>query len=260
MSLIDVIGRIPYRLALAGGWIDQPFLSGLHPHPPGAMVVVGLEPQFYFMDRCGLGTSTRKAALRLWGGRMPDRDPAVLMRELYRAENAGKPEPSGSQDMAGLVYPGVSRLEYDPGFEGGVFPVRVESLDDPAAAAWLESVIHLLPVAQRPEGYDPLGVKNLDPDWIRRLGDSGYACYAAIGNRDLRGLGEALNECMRCWEFLLPRVVRHPLLNPELADLLEAYQERCPGAMFSGCGGGYLIVASEEPIPGSIRIKVRTAS
>ena len=29
-----VIGRIPYRLALAGGWIDQPFVSRHNPKPP----------------------------------------------------------------------------------------------------------------------------------------------------------------------------------------------------------------------------------
>jgi hypothetical protein len=25
--LSDVIGKLPYRMAFAGGWIDQPFLS-----------------------------------------------------------------------------------------------------------------------------------------------------------------------------------------------------------------------------------------
>jgi hypothetical protein len=260
MSLADVIGRIPYRLALSGGWIDQPFVSRLHPNPPGAMVVVGLEPQFYFMDRCGLATSTRKAARRLWNGRLPDRDPESLIRELYGAENRGRGEPSGSQDMAGLIYPGISRLEYDPGHEGGLFPVRVESLADADTAAWLEGVIRLLPVNQRPEGYNPLAVRHLDGNWIRRLGDSGFACYDAIANRDLRGLGESLNETVRCWDFLLPHVVRPPALDVDLMGLLAAYQKGHPGAMFSGCGGGYLIVASEESIPGSFRIKVRTCS
>ena len=35
-----VIGAIPYRMALAGGWIDQPFVSRHNPAPPGSMVVV----------------------------------------------------------------------------------------------------------------------------------------------------------------------------------------------------------------------------
>jgi hypothetical protein len=257
MSLSDVIGRMPYRLALAGGWIDQPFMSRLHPSPPGAMVVVSLEPRFRFMDRCGLATSTRQAAARLWDGRLPQGDPAALVRELYRAENKDLAEPSGSQDMAGLIYPGVSRLDYDPRFEGGFFPIRVESLTLPDTAEWLENALSLLPVNQRPEGYRPLAVRRLDPGWIKRLGDAGTACFEAVRRRDLGALGESLNETMLCWEALLPDVVRPPGLDTDLMGLWRTYRERHAGAMYSGCGGGYLIVASTESIPGSFRIKVR---
>ena len=100
-DITDVIGRLPYRMAFAGGWIDQPFIWQLNPTPPGSMVVVGLEPTFRFMDRCGMATSTREVAQRLWHEALPGRHPAQLMRELYEAENADKPEPSGSQDMDG---------------------------------------------------------------------------------------------------------------------------------------------------------------
>ena len=80
--------RIPYRMALAGGWIDQPFVSRLNPAPPGSMVVVGLEPTFRFMDRSGMATSTRKVAMRLWHGTAARAgDPAALVRELYAEEN-----------------------------------------------------------------------------------------------------------------------------------------------------------------------------
>ncbi len=102
----DTIGEIPFRMALAGGWIDQPFVSQLNPEPPGSMVVVALEPQFRFMDRSGMAGGTRAVALRLWNGRLPDGDPAQLVRELYAEENRDLPEPSGSQDMIGLDLPG----------------------------------------------------------------------------------------------------------------------------------------------------------
>jgi len=247
----------PYRLALAGGWIDQPFVNRLDPDPPGSMVVVSLEPTTVFMERAGIGTSTRKTALRLWGEAIPRRDPAALVRELYAAENQGRAEPSGSQDMAGLVYPGISRLDYDPRVEGGVFPARVESTTDPAITAWLEGVLQLVPVAPRPAGYEPLGTKNLEPFWIARLGRSGRDCYAAILARDLGALGASLNECMACWEAILPATVRHPTVAVDLAALLRRYQAEYPGAMYSGCGGGYLIVASSRDIPGALRVRVR---
>jgi len=28
--------------------------------------------------------------------------------------------------------------------------------------------------------------------------------------------------------------------------------------MYSGCGGGYAIIASEEPVPGALKVKVKT--
>ena len=258
-NLAGVIGRIPYRMAFAGGWIDQPFVSRRNPAPPGAMVVVGLEPEFRFMDRAGMATGTRTVATKLWRGRLPDRDPAALVEALYAAENKGKAEPSGSQDMIGLIYPGVNRLDFDARHAGGVFPKHIESNNDPRVARWLERVIHMVPVAPRPPGYNPLGEKHLDRAWIRRLGQSGKDCFDAIVSRDVRALGASMNECMRCWEKILPHTVRHATLTVDLAALLRCYQARYPGAMYSGCGGGYLYVVSETPVPGAFKIKVRLA-
>lgn len=256
-QITDVIGKIPYRMAFAGGWIDQPFVSRLNPEPPGSMVVVAIQPTSYFMDRCGMGTSTRKVAAALWGVEIPPGDPARRVRELYQAENQGKEEPSGSQDMAGLIYPGINRLDYDYEYEGGYFPVHVESCCDPEVARWLERVVYLLPVSQRPEGYSPLGIKNLHPDWIRSLGLSGKACYDAIFAKDRVALGESMNECMACWQALLPFTVSHPTIKVDLMALLAHYQRRYAGAMYSGCGGGYLYVISDEPVPGGFQVKVK---
>lgn len=256
-TLASLTSRIPHRMALAGGWIDQPFVSRLNPAPPGSMVVVNLEPGTWFMDRCGMAGGTRHVALELWGNDLPRRPTAELVRELYWAENRGKAEPSGSQDMIGLIYPGVNRLDYDSEFEGGLFPVHIESNTDPAAARWLEEIVWLVPVNQRPPAYNPLGVKNLDPEWIRRLGNSGRDCFDAIAARDPAGLGAAMNECMECWEAILPHTVRHPSIHVDLKALLAHYQSRYAGAMYSGCGGGYLIVVSDEPVPGSMRVQVR---
>ncbi len=256
-ALTDIIGSIPYRMALAGGWIDQPFVSSINPSPPGSMVVVGLEPTCRFMERAGMATGTRRVALKLWGGRLPGRDPAELVRELYRAENSGRSDPSGSQDMIGLIYPGVSRLDYDYSCEGGVFPRHIESCRDARIAAWLEKVVHLLPVAPRPEGYNPLETKNLDPAWIRRLGTTGKESFDAILACDAHALGAAMNACMECWEAILPCTVRHPALTVDLTGLLAYYQSRYCGAMYSGCGGGYLFVVANEPVPGAMKVRVR---
>jgi len=258
-GLSRAIGRFPYRLQMAGGWIDQPFVSERNPEPPGSMVVVSMHPTVKYMERSGMATGTRVVAQRLWGHEVPtDRSPDELVRELYAAENDGREHPSGSQDMCGLIYPGVSRLDYDASVEGGWFPSRVESISDPEVAAWLERVIHLVPVGGRPDGYDPLGERRLDPAWVARLGASGRACFDAIVAMDLAALGESLNECSRAWDAILPQIYEHPAIKADLRGLLAGYTAEYPGAMYSGCGGGYLIVASGEAPPGSARISVRS--
>ncbi len=259
IDLSGVIGKLPYRMALAGGWIDQPFVSRLNPSPPGSMVVISLEPTVRFMDRCGMATGTRRVAARLWNGEIPQRNLPDLVRRLYAEENGDRPEPSGSQDMIGLLYPGISRLDYDAASEEGFFPAHIESTRDPRVVAWIERVFHLVAVNQRPPGYNPLGLRRLDPEGVARLGQTGKDCFDAIAATNIRKLGSSLNECMRCWEALLPLTVRHPTIDIDLVGLLNRYQERYPGAMYSGCGGGYLLVVAEEQVPGAFQIKVRAS-
>lgn len=258
-DITDIVGKIQYRVALAGGWIDQPFMSKLNPAPPGSMVVAAVAPQFRWMDRAGICGSTRSIARELWGDGLPDKDPEELVRILYETENEGKADPSGSQDMIGIVYAGVSRLDYDFDHKGGLFPSHIESCNDPDVAEWLGRHLYVLPVNTRPDGYHPLGRKNFDPQWVKRLGQSGKDCYDGIVNRDLSAFGASMNECMLCWATMLPDVVDHPTINFDLVELLSYYQAKYAGAMYSGCGGGYLFVASDEPVPGGFQVKIKVA-
>lgn len=256
--ITSVIGNIPNRLALAGGWIDQPFVSQHNPKPPGSMVVVSLQPTFRPMDRAGIASGTRNVAMKLWKGRLPKRSRAELVRELYAAENQGKSQPSGSQDMIGMIYPGISRLDYDFAANGGVFPAHIESITNIRIARWLERVLHVLPIEPRPFGYDPLGEKKLDPKWITRLGQTGKDCFDAIRRMDAAALGGSFNDCMIAWEQILPHTVAHPTIKLDLKAILRVYQRAYPGAMYSGCGGGYLFVISNQPVPGALKVTVRT--
>jgi len=257
-SVAKLLGLIPNRLQLAGGWIDQPFVSRVNPKPPGSMVVVQIEPNFRPMCRSGIASSTRMVAMELWNGRLPNRARETLVRELYHAENTYKAEPSGSQDMIGLIYPGINRLDYDISHEGGVFPVHVESCTSRRVAHWLEHVLHLIPVEPRPEGYNPLVEKKLDPKWVARLGQSGKDTFDAIVAMDSRALGKAINLGLKCWDVLLPQSMRHKVMKVDLLELAAAYQHDYLGAAYSGPGGGYLIVVSDEPVPGSFAVNVRT--
>jgi hypothetical protein len=223
------------------------------------MVVVSIEPTTRFMDRCGMGTSTRRVAMQIWEGQIPNGDPGTLVRALYAAENEGQKDPSGSQDMAGIIYPGISRLDYDFDHEGGYFPVHVECNTDPDVTAWLERMIYMLPINQRPPGYTPLGEKNLNPSWISRLGQTGKDCYNAILAKDPKALGDSMMACMQCWEMILPNTVQHATITINLMSILAYYQQRYHGAMYSGCGGGYIYVVSDEPVPGGFQVTIRKA-
>ena len=259
-DIAPVVGDIPYRMAFAGGWIDQPFISQHNPDPPGSMVVVAIEPTIPFLERCGMGTSTRNVAMKLWGNHVPERDPADLVRELYAAENEGRPDPSGSQDMAGILYPGVNRLDYDFEHADGYFPVNIESNNSTNITQWLENHIYMVPILQRPPGYYPLEEVNLDRNTIRWLGQTGKDCFDAIVAKDAQALGVSMNECMLCWETILPNTVRHRTINIDLVKILTNYQTNYYGAMYSGCGGGYIYVVSDEPVPGGFQVSIRIAA
>ena len=66
-----------------------------------------------------------------------------------------------------------------------------------------------------------------------------------------------MNECMQCWETILPHTITHPEIPVDLKSLLKHYQTLYAGAMYSGCGGGYLYVVSEEIVPDAIKVKIR---
>ena len=68
-----------------------------------------------------------------------------------------------------------------------------------------------------------------------------------------------MNDCMPCWEADAAAYRATPDDSVDLAGLLGYYQSRYAGAMYSGCGGGYLYVVSDLPVPGAFRVNVRIA-
>ena len=239
--------RFPYRLCLAGGWIDQPWVSKLH---PGSVVVAQIRPTMEFNDRSGLATSSRRIGIQLWGDRYPDGDHEQNAKLLFGAENPpGKKYVSGSQDHIGLLYPGINRLYYS----GGYWPERIESSTSSEICDWLSEVLHLVPLEPRPEGYDPLKIVNLEKPLVRELGRAGDSCWESIQRKDVKGLGKSLTDTFLSWKKILPLTVPDRVMKEMESRYFPAY----PGAITSGSGGGYVIVASEEKVEGAIKIQVR---
>jgi len=237
--------RFPYRLCLAGGWMDQPWVSKVH---SGSVVVAQIWPTFNFSDRSGLATSSRKIGIKIWGNRQPDGDPIVNAKILFGAENPpGTKYVSGSQDHIGLLCPGINRLFYT----GSYWPKQIDSNVKKENCEWLSHVIQLIPLAPRPTDYDPLRIKNLRKEYIKALGEAGDLCYKSILKKDIHGLGASLNQTFLMWNKILPETVPDRIM--EMWKSYSAY----PGAITSGSGGGYMIVVSEIPIKNAIKIKIK---
>jgi cytidyltransferase-like protein len=239
--------RFPFRLCLAGGWVDQPWVSEIH---PGSVVVAQIFPDIDFNDRSGMATSSRKVALRLWDGQIPAGDAFENAKLLFGAENPpGTTYISGSQDHIGLLASGINRLYYD----GGFWPAEIDSCLDPDTCRWLSDVLHLVPLEPRPAGYDPLKVMNLGKGIVRKLGEAGTLCWESILRKDTTGLGKGMTDTFLAWKEMLPCTVPDWVMN----EMQTKYLNRYPGAITSGSGGGYAVVASETPVNGAIKIRVR---
>jgi cytidyltransferase-like protein len=239
--------RFPYRLCLAGGWMDQPWVSEVY---PGSAVVAQIWPSMDFNSRSGLATSSRDVGIKIWGDRYPDGDPIQNAKILFGAENPpGTKYIAGSQDQLGLLLPGVNGLYYT----GAYWPDKIQSSVDRDICDWLSDVIYLVPLKPRPDGYDPLKEMHLEKRFIKALGEAGDSCYDSILKKDIRGLGKAMTETLIMWKKILPLTVPDDIFREMEINYFSNY----PGAITSGCGGGYVIVASEKEVEGSIKIKVR---
>lgn len=241
---------IPYRIDLAGGWLDQPFVSM---HVAGPVIVMSVMPDRAFACGSGMATSTRKMAEELWGTALPPGNPEKHARILFACENPpGKKEISGSQDALGIVLPGVSRLHYG----GEYWPRRIDSVCDEAILAWLDERVYLKPLGPRPKGFRVLGRMLVTPDKARKLAEAAEACWEAVLCRDSRALGRAVHQSFSAQVSMFPRMV-----TPRIQALAREFCGRSLGVKLCGAGGGgYLAILSEEPIDHCLRIHIRRPS
>ena len=75
---------MPYRIDLAGGWHDQPFVSKYY---PGSVITISLEPTLEFNERSGMASSTRHHAQELWGPKIPQGDYEKISKILFCYDN-----------------------------------------------------------------------------------------------------------------------------------------------------------------------------
>jgi len=238
---------IPYRLDLAGGWLDQPYVSK---HHPGPVVTISIEPTYDFNDRSGMSSSTRKKAIEIWGYSLPQDDPEKLAKVLFSFENPpGKKEISGSQDSIGIVFPGLNIMHY----KGEYWPYSIESCLEDDKLSWIEERLHFLPLNPRATGYDVLANTNINPDNAKALAAATYALWEAIMKKDVEDFGNQFRKSFEGQVAMFPN-----MKNEEVTQTIEKHKKHALGWKLSGAGGGgYLVLISEQDIPGTIKIKIR---
>jgi len=247
-SLRGEIGcQLPYRLDLAGTWIDQPFLSKIY---PGWAITISLEPIIEYNERSGMSTSTRNAARRLWPYHLPLEKPEKLAEILFRYENEpGSSLISGAQDSIGICVPGLSRHYYS----GEYWPGKIEKVYDEAILSWLEDHIYLVTLWPRPDGTDLLINKSITEANIISLAQAADDCWQAIMKKDLKGFGTAFRESFEAQIRMFPNMI-----NEKIESVIEKYKHTAIGWKLSGAGsGGYLALVSETPIENAMKLKIR---
>ncbi len=248
-TALRAINRIPFRIDLAGGWLDQPWVSK---HYPGPVVTISIEPSLEFNERSGMASSTRNAAIELWGARLPLGDPEKTAKILFCYDNPpGTQEISGSQDAIGIVFPGLAKADY----EGEYWPRRIERRVDEESLRFVESALYLITLGPRQDGYDVLANTRIDRDGAKALADAANDCWDAIVRRDRVAFGDAFRRSFEAQIAMFPEMVNRPIL-----DLIDRYRADALGWKLSGAGGGgYLILVADRPIPNAIRIAARRA-
>ena len=238
---------MPFRIDLAGGWLDQPFVSKLH---AGPVLTISIEPTVDFNDRSGMASSTRRKALELWGSHLPHGDPVALGRVLFAFENPpGTQEVAGSQDALGIVLPGLNRLHY----QGDYWPARMDHVLDEDVLTWLEQRLYLVALGPRAPSYSVLADTRIQADGARELSLAAEACWDALLRRDAAALGQGMRRSFEAQVSMFPR-----MLDENIASFIEANRDRALGYKLSGAGGGgYLILVADTPVPGATTVQIR---
>jgi len=242
-TALRALDQMPFRIDLAGGWLDQPFVSR---HFPGSVITISIEPTVDFNKRSGMATSTRQTAIDLWGPKLPVGDPAKLAKILFCCDNPpGTQEISGAQDAIGIAFPGLARSDY----AGDYWPHTIEHVQDEEALSFVENLLYLVPLGPRQEGFSVLSTTYIDRAGAQALAVATDACWAAILKRDAPAFGAAVRASFDAQIAMFPYMV-----DDMICEQIRGFRDVATGWKLSGAGGGgYLVIVSEMPIQHALR-------
>ena len=241
---------LPYRIELAGGWLDQPYVSK---HYPGPVVTLSIEPTLEFNERSGMAGSTRNHMRELLGAKTPPGNYEKLAKILFCYDNPpGTKIISGAQDSIGLVFPGLAYAYFD----GEYWPKWIEHHLDESLLSFVENSLYLVPLGPRYADFDVMADTFFDRAHAKALADATEENWNAILDQDIGKFGSSLRAMFEAQVAMFPS-----MMNKRVAAVINKYRDRALGWKLTGAGGGgYLILASDKPIPHGVRVIARRES
>lgn len=239
---------MPYRIDLAGTWIDQPYVSK---HQPGWAITASIEPTIEFNERSGMATSTRKKAIELWNHQLPMENPEKLAKILFRYDNdPGTKDVSGSQDSIGITMPGINRFFYE---KGKYWPSAFETITDLSTIKWLEDRLYMITLWPRPADFVVLEQTNISSENVGRLTTAAGIAWDGLKRRDIKDFSKGFADSFSAQVKMFPK-----MMNRKIEMVIDEYRDKALAWKLSGAGGGgYLILISEQDISNAIKIKIR---
>ena len=244
----EVKCRLPYRVDIAGTWIDQPYVSE---HGAGWAITASIEPTYEFMERGGMSTSTRNAARKIWPYELPAYNEEMLARLLFCFENDPENEGhvSGAQDAIGICVSGLSRHFYD----GHYWPTTIETVHDEDILSWLESHLCVVPMFPRRKGCSVVEGKDITPEKVAALTEAADRCWNAILERDLDAFAEAFLDSFNAQIDMFPAMIQ-----PGVEEHIDRWKDKALAWKMLGAGGGGHLLLVVDSIPeGAIPVKIR---
>lgn len=238
---------IPYRIDLAGGWLDQLYLNKFQ---SGPVITISIEPNHDFNERSGMATSTRKKAIELWGPKLPINELEKLSKILFSYENPpGTKVISGSQDSIGIIYPGINKLVYDNSY----WPKNIKSIYSEKNIQFIEENLYLIPLEPRVTQYDVLKNTKINKHDAKNLAIYSENTWESILDCKLENFGKNMLDSFKAQIKMFPNMI-----NKDISKKINLYSDKCLGYKISGAGGGgYLILVSDRNIDEGFKIRIR---
>jgi cytidyltransferase-like protein len=247
-TALRAVKPMPYRIDLAGTWIDQPYVSKYY---PGSAITASIEPTIEFNERSGMATSTRKKAIELWNDHLPLEKPEKLAKTLFRYDNdPGTKEVSGSQDSIGITMPGINKFHYE---KEKYWPSHIDTITDPSIIKWLDDRLFMLTLWPRPVGFNVLSETYINTENVRKLTEAADLTWEGLNEKNITKFSKGFRDSFNAQIRMFPK-----MMNPEIEKIIEKYKKNALAWKLSGAGGGgYLIFISEKSLPECFRIKIR---